>query len=209
MVELYFVRHGQTQWNQIRKLQGVKDSPLTEEGISQAVALKESFTVTFDRVISSPLGRAVQTAELLAGSVPITTDPLLMEMGFGSAEGLEKDHFKKIYPEPFFNLWHHADRYDPSQFEGETFESVELRAQNFLESLRSIPAGSKVLIVSHGMMLKMLFGEIWNHDLSQFWNDPVPLNTSVTKVALTNGKFAIVEFSKVDHLEDTEVISYV
>ncbi len=209
MIELYFVRHGQTEWNQIRKLQGIQDSPLTAEGIDQANTLRDSFTISFDRVISSPLGRATQTARILAKSVPISTDPLLAEMGFGSAEGLEKEVFKELYPEPFFNLWHHADQYDPAAFGGETFESVERRAQNFLESLKSIPAGSKILIVSHGMILKIIFGLIWNHGLTQFWNDQVPLNTSITKVVLTKGIFAITDFSNVDHLENTEVISYV
>ncbi len=66
-----------------------------------------------------------------------------------------------------------------------------------------------ILIVSHGMMLKVLFGLIWKHDLSQFWNDPVPLNTSITQVTLENSSFEIVDFSNVSHLPTTEVISYV
>jgi len=209
VIELFFLRHGQTEWNQIRKLQGIQDSPLTIEGVNQAYALRKSLEKAFDYCISSPLGRAIQTAEILAGSTTIATDQLLVEMGFGSAEGLEKERFKECFPEPFFNLWHHADRYDPSAFGGETFESVERRARTFLESLKQFPHGSRVLIVSHGMLLKMICGVIWNHDLHQFWNDPVPQNTSITAVKLDNNRFEISDFSNVEHLETTKVISYV
>jgi len=208
MIELFFVRHGQTQWNQIRKLQGIQDSPLTTEGIAQTMALEKTL-VPFDLILCSPLGRAVQTATILAGESSIQLEPLLVEMGFGSAEGLEKETFKELYSKPFFDLWHLADRYDPSLFGGETFKSLEFRARSFLESLKNKPDGTKILIIGHGMMLKMIFGVIWNHKLDQFWNDPVPLNTSMTRVELSDGHFSIVDFSKVDHLDSHEVISYV
>ncbi len=211
MIELYFVRHGQTEWNSIRKLQGVKDSPLTDEGIAQTTLLREAIDhITFDKSISSPLGRAYHTAALLTdNSSAIETNPLLTEMGFGDVEGMEKDHFKELHAEQFHNLWHSAHHYNPTDFSGETFTSVEKRAAAFLEQLKSEPDNSKVLVVSHGMMLKVIFGIIWDHPLNKFWNDPVPLNTSITKVVCNNESFEIVEFSNVSHLEDTEVISYV
>lgn len=208
MKNFYFVRHGQTEWNAIRKLQGIQDSPLTEEGVEQAQQLSRVLPNTIQRCISSPLGRAMQTSQLLSENHwNVSRDPLLVEMGFGSVEGVEKEVFKERYPEEFFNLWHHADKYDPSIFNGETFLSVQDRAQRFLTSLESVNEDS--LIVSHGMILKVIFGLIWEHDLSEFWNDPVPLNTSITHVAYENGHFDIIDFSNVEHLDDTEIISYV
>ncbi len=211
MVEFYFVRHGQTEWNSIRKLQGLKDSPLTQEGIEQAELLRKSIeTISFTSCITSPLGRAYETAQILTcKDVPIIQNGLLTEMSFGKAEGLEKEVFKEKFPEPFFNLWHHADLYNPSLFDGETFESVVKRASQFLKSLHKYKAGSKIMIIGHGMMLKVIFGIIWKHDLEKFWEDPVPLNTSITKVVLEDEKFEIVDFSNVSHLKSTEVISYV
>ncbi len=211
MIELYFVRHGQTEWNSIRKLQGVKDSPLTAEGVSQTKLLRNTVEhISFDKCISSPLGRAFETASLLSdNSFPIESNSLLTEMGFGDVEGMEKEHFKELYSDEFYNLWHHADRYDPSKFSGEPFDSVVERAKNVLDQLQSEQSGSKILVVSHGMMLKVIFGTIWNHSLEKFWDDPVPLNTSITKVVFNSGSFASVDFSNLSHLEDTEVISYV
>ncbi len=211
MIELYFVRHGQTEWNSIRKLQGVMDSPLTAEGVSQTTLLREAIDhITFDKCITSPLGRAYETALLLNdNSFPIEKNTMLTEMAFGRVEGMEKEHFKELYSKQFHNLWHSAHQYDPSDFSGEAFSSVVERAKAFLEEVKSEPDGSKVLIVSHGMMLKVIFGIIWNHSLEKFWDDPVPLNTSSTKVVFNNGSFDIIEFSNVSHLEDTEVISYV
>jgi len=211
MVELYFVRHGQTEWNSIRKLQGIKDSPLTPEGVEQTLLLKEVVShISFDKCITSPLGRAVETAKLLVNnSFPISNNKLLTEMAFGEVEGLEKELFKAKYQEPFYNLWHHADRYNPSDFSGETFQSITSRAKQFLNTVKTEKDGSKILVVSHGMMLKVIFGIIWNHSLEKFWDDPVPLNTSITKVIYQNGTFEIVDFSNVSHLIETEVISYV
>lgn len=208
MKNFYFVRHGQTEWNAIRKLQGIQDSPLTEEGVLQAKQLSVILPKSIQRCISSPLGRAVQTAEILSnGLCDISTNPLLAEMGFGNVEGVEKELFKERFPEEFYNLWHRADRYDPGAFNGETFLSVQDRAQRFLNSLKLVEEDS--LIVSHGMILKVIFGLLWQHDLSDFWNDPVPLNTSITHVTYERGCFEIVDFSNVEHLEDTEIISYV
>lgn len=211
MPHIYFVRHGQTEWNSVRKLQGELDSPLTKEGKEQAMQLRNAFTHSFDICITSPLGRAVETAEILTkqSKTPTSLEPLLSEMAFGLVEGLEKEEFKAKYPQEFYNLWHHADKYDPTPFEGETFQSVSKRAEAFLKKLHAQAQESKILVVGHGMILKVIFGLLWEHDLEQFWNDPVPLNTSITHVELTEGTFKIVDFSKVSHLTDTEVISYV
>lgn len=212
MINLYFVRHGQTEWNQKRVLQGHKDSPLTEEGIEQADSLKKRLlSIPISKCISSPLGRARQTADILVpASIPIFENRLITEMQFGDAEGLPKELFKERYPQSFYNLWHKADLYDPSEFSGETFQSMLKRGKRFLDSLRSEKSESSILIISHGMILKVLFALIWEHDLTQFWEDPVPLNTSITHVTISaEGDFDIVDFSNVSHLKNTEVISYV
>ncbi len=187
------------------------DSPLSPEGIEQALLLKKSIAVIpFDRCITSPLGRAEESAKLLINEkIPLSSDERLAEMGFGSVEGVEKDLFRAKYPEPFFNLWHHADLYDPSAFNGETFQSVADRAGSFLNDLKSEHDGSRILILSHGMILKVIFGLIWKHGFDKFWDDPVPLNTSLTHVKVTDGHFEIADFSNVSHLTDTEAISYV
>lgn len=210
MVNLYFVRHGQTEWNAVRKLQGVKDSPLTKEGLDQSKLLKQALSqINFDRIISSPLKRAHHTAKLIShNNSKISIDENLCEMSFGEIEGTPKEEFENEYPTEFYNLWHHADLYNPCKFNGETFKSLKNRVLEFLDSLKEYE-NKTILVVAHGMVLKMIFGEIWEHNLTKFWEDPVPLNCSFTKVTLINGKFEIVDFSVVDHLRDTTAISYV
>ena len=89
-MEIYLFRHGETDWNKERRLQGHSDIPLNGFGRELAVETAGSLAgLTFDRAFSSPLKRAFETAQiLLAGrNVPLETDERLMEMGFGDCEG--------------------------------------------------------------------------------------------------------------------------
>ena len=84
------VRHGTTDWNRLGRFQGLTDIPLNDEGISQArAAARRLQAATFDHVVSSPLLRAVKTAEIIAEacSKPVSIDPDLIECNFGAFEG--------------------------------------------------------------------------------------------------------------------------
>ena len=90
-MKLYIIRHGETAWNVEGRLQGQSDTELNENGVRLAKVTAEGLkNIPFDLGISSPLRRAKHTAELvLAGrNVPLTTDDRLMELSFGSWEGL-------------------------------------------------------------------------------------------------------------------------
>ena len=85
-MRLYIIRHGETQWNKVKRLQGQTDIPLAEEGIRLARETGEGMKeLPIDLVISSPLTRAVQTAQLLTEGrdVPILTDERIIEISFG------------------------------------------------------------------------------------------------------------------------------
>ena len=89
-MKLYLVRHGETEWNKKRIFQGKGDSPLTDIGIEQASLLGEyikGLNIHIDEVISSPLGRAYDTAKLIFPEREIKQDWNVAEMGFGSWEG--------------------------------------------------------------------------------------------------------------------------
>src|SRR5262245_29104209 len=99
--QLIIVRHGQTQWNLKLIRQGHLDSGLTEKGIAQAKALgerlaRESFTALY----SSDLGRAVQTAQMIAAATghEIITDPRLRERHLGIFQGLKGDELREKFP---------------------------------------------------------------------------------------------------------------
>lgn len=212
MLKIHFVRHGQTEWNVIKKLQGHLNSPLTEEGVRQTELLYEKLRhIDFKKIYTSPQGRAFHTARILKGEKNIEIFELedIMEMGFGDVEGLEKEKFKEKHPEPFMNLWTDAVKYNPIDFSGESFIEVEKRA---IEGLKKLVKGNDegdIMVVSHGMILKVIFGYVLGHGLDKFWIDPVPQNTSVTTVSFKNGKFKMENFSNIDHLENIEEISYI
>ena len=87
---LYLVRHGQTDWNLAGKLQGQTDIPLNETGRQQAKQAKKLLgNLSFDAVYSSPLSRAVETAQLISGhsTLQIITDERIKEIAFGQWEG--------------------------------------------------------------------------------------------------------------------------
>ncbi|MFR5071596.1 MAG: histidine phosphatase family protein [Bianqueaceae bacterium] len=90
-MKLYLARHGQTEWNRLGYYSGQLDEPMNETGRRQIEALARRWQEDVDQIWSSPLSRAVQTAEILRGdrdaSVPLLLEPLLLESDFGSWAG--------------------------------------------------------------------------------------------------------------------------
>ena len=108
---IYLVRHGQTDFNLERRHHGQIDSPLTELGREQARRAGEMLTTLIDPrdgvIFSSPLGRALQTARIIADVAAIErsiiVDPDLMEIGMGSAEGMTQAEMEQRWPMPRLN----------------------------------------------------------------------------------------------------------
>ncbi|OGO20269.1 MAG: hypothetical protein A2Z14_16165 [Chloroflexi bacterium RBG_16_48_8] len=146
------LRHGKSQANEQNVLQGQMDSPLSPEGIHQSRALGEywlSQSITFDRIISSPLGRAYETARILSEllSIPIELDDHWMEREFGEAEGL-------LYEEIFSRFKELPPRsiYEPAYESGESDWDLYIRAAKAVQILIYRPAG-QYLVVSHGSII--------------------------------------------------------
>ena len=115
-MRLYLIRHGETQWNKQKLLQGKTDNPLNENGLQVAKMTAEGLrSVSFDAVYSSPLSRAYETAWLVTeGRYPIVTDKRLEEIGFGVYEGYccGKEGFN--IPDPDFRLFFEdPEKYQP------------------------------------------------------------------------------------------------
>ena len=147
---IYFVRHGATDWNENLNEQGIKDPmcqgqvdiPLNEKGIKQALSAQENLRgIKFDRVICSPLKRAIQTCKIIfAGKVNMEIDDRLIERDFGEFEGLPRSQFN-------FKEFNNANT---QNFEhAETLQQVEERVFSLLDELRKRPK-QNILIVSHG-----------------------------------------------------------
>lgn len=170
---LYVIRHGKTDWNRQRKMQGKTDIPLNEEGRVMAEDAHERYkNVHFDICYCSPLARARETAEILlqGRQVPIIFDDRLEEMGFGVAEGESADQSEG---EPIYNFFKHPERYGLELPEGaESFHDLFARTGEFLRevALPQVEAGKDVLIVGHGAMNSSIVCQVWGLPLEEFWS---------------------------------------
>ena len=204
-MKLYFVRHGETLWNTMGIFQGIKNSPLTEFGKEQTRKLKESLKdIKFTHFYSSPLGRALETINILTEDridPKIEIIPEFREINMGEVEGIPRKDFEAMYPVEFYNLWNNGKAYDPSNFDGETLESVYKRAKVGLKKITENHSENDILlIVSHGVTLESIFANINGTSIETFAERNVPKNTSVTVAEYKNGKFEILLFSDTSHL---------
>jgi 2,3-bisphosphoglycerate-dependent phosphoglycerate mutase len=151
---IYLMRHGQSEGNARGVLQGQADFPLSELGMRQAQAVAKRWQKegrTFDHIISSPLIRAKQTAEIICQKlqVPLTLDPDWMERNNGHLAGLRPDEIAERYPGPrFFHLYQPIGEIGESQWE------LYLRAGRAIQGLIARPAG-RYLVISHGGILNL------------------------------------------------------
>jgi 2,3-bisphosphoglycerate-dependent phosphoglycerate mutase len=155
---LIIVRHGQTQWNLKLIRQGHLDSPLTETGIAQAQALGERLMrETFTALYSSDLGRAVQTAQMIAAATghEIITDPRLRERHLGIFQGLNGDELKEKYPEEY--RLHRT--MGPSYVipGGESMRQQVERNVAYFNEIAEKHLGETVVVVTHGGVLSGFF----------------------------------------------------
>ena len=178
-MEVYIIRHGETVWNAAGKMQGNADIELNESGRALAGELGRKLEeVHFDRIYSSPLIRAYETACLIRGhrNIPIIRDDRLREIHFGSMEGTHySEWLKDGCPYRFF--FTEPARYMPPEG-GETLEQVCARAREFLQQV--VEPGwattERIMIVAHGALNKGLMCYIEEHGTDNFWGEALQQN---------------------------------
>jgi broad specificity phosphatase PhoE len=154
--DIIFLRHGESTGNAERRWQGQADYPLTDKGCKQAQALADRWLAEgrkFDHILSSPLKRAKQTADIVGNAlnIPVETDPLWMERNIGQVEGLTAEEVNQRYPDRGFITPFSAILGN----EGEGDWELYLRGGQALQDLLRRDAG-KYLIVSHGGLLNQV-----------------------------------------------------
>ncbi|RKQ39994.1 2,3-diphosphoglycerate-dependent phosphoglycerate mutase GpmB [Enterobacter sp. R1(2018)] len=161
MLQVYLVRHGETQWNAERRIQGQSDSALTEKGERQAWQVAERVkALGITHVIASDLGRTRRTAEIIAQACgcDVTLDARLRELDMGV---LERRHLDTLSEEE--EGWRRLlvnGTPDGRIPEGESMLEMSERMHAALNACRDLPAGSRPLLVSHGMALGCLVSTI-------------------------------------------------
>ncbi len=195
-MRLYIVRHGETQWNKERKIQGQVDIPLNEFGRTLAVKTARGLSdITFDLCYSSPLSRARETAELIleGRQTRIIEDARIAEMGFGEYEGRCCSKKGWDLPEEFRLFFEAPDRYRAPEG-GEDFARVKKRTKEFLQELydREEYREFNILIATHGAALAGLLNNIKGKSLSEFWGEGVHKNCAVTMVEVIDGRPSVI-----------------
>ncbi len=200
-MRLYIIRHGETQWNVLKRFQGHSDIPLNDEGRRLARITAEALSdVTFSRIYTSPLKRALETAEIIKGNrdIPIIEDRRIIEISFGEYEGLccDKEHYNIPDPE-FMKFFDKPQEYKPPQG-AETIAALRERTTDFFEELVHNKDIEKetILISTHGAALRGILSHINNLGIEDFWRGGVHKNCAVTIVDVDNGKASIIAEGK-------------
>lgn len=185
---IYIIRHGQTELNNARVLQGRSDHPLNENGLRQAweagLHLKGQ-GIVFSHVFSSPLIRAMQTARLVAPEIEPVIDERLIEMDYGPYEGVD---LKRLSPEllAFFRDFAHT----PAPDGMEQLSSVVSRMGAFLEEISGL--SGNILISTHAIAMKGALEYLTPEAEGRFWSTYIG-NCAVYAVENANGRFGVPE----------------
>lgn len=151
------MRHGQTDWNKEKRLQGQKDIPLNQHGISQAHDTANRLkSIHFDAVFSSDLVRAKKTAEIitLERNLAIRTNELLREQAFGTSEGKVVKEFLALFTK--WETLSEEERYHHVVDDEESPAQAVTRLITFLREVSVSHQGKTVLVVTHGGLMRYL-----------------------------------------------------
>jgi probable phosphoglycerate mutase len=170
-MRIYLVRHGETEWNRVRRFQGRSNLPLNKEGKKQvkalALALKNK---PLTAIYTSPLIRALETARLIKvfhPSIPIFEEKGLIEMDLGEFDGIKAQDWAEQYPD-FRKAWNE----NPASVKmpgGESLKEVQVRAKHTLERITRIyPPDTTLLISSHNFVNLTILCDLLEIPLRRF-----------------------------------------
>lgn len=192
-----FVRHGVTAANKSGTIQGQSCWGLDDEGRTQSIRFAEWYG-PIDRVISSPLDRALQTAAAL-GDGGVEVDDSVIEIACGSWEGMTYPEVLAADPELARRIFHDGEDL-PRGHVGETFADVGERMSEFVSRLRPDPE-SRTVVVTHGGAIRSLVGSMTGAGPEIRSSLGTPANTSVTHVALTEAGPMLADYALAPHLD--------
>ena len=197
-LKIILLRHGETIYNKEKRLQSPKDA-LTEEGKEQIFRLKENLTkFNFDEIISSDEKRAVESTEIISGWLKkeFKTMTLIREKSSG-------DFSDKLVSEVDWSLVSGSflDKKIPG---GDSVQDVIIRASDFFKILNQFEQGKKVLVISHGTFLRVLFCLIFNKDIKEYLLDYEFPNSSCIIISRSESGKWILEESSLIKKEDNK-----
>lgn len=202
MTTLFLIRHGETEWNRSGRWQGHADVPLSDDGRAQARQLAQRLAQerhAFDGIYASDLGRAFETATIIAAAFDLPVHPLidLREIHIGDWSGLTSDEIRARFPAQWADF--EVKRDFPRGTHGETMTAFQQRAARVIEELVRRHPGERLLVVTHGGVVRAVLQYV-----STFTQTPhdVPIaNTSITELHFDDGIPGVVRTNDAAHLD--------
>jgi len=200
MTEIILVRHGETEWNVAEIFRGRIDIELNETGIKQAELLAKYLSkLKIEAIYSSPLKRALKTAEIIAGHHKLDVDiaPGLIDFNFGKWQGLSHQEVKDKNKELYADWINRPDQIKMPA--GESLDEVRKRATGVVNNIIARYKGTVVLI-SHRVVNKVLICALLGLDNSHFWN--IKQDTcGITIFTYENEQFILTKHNDTSYLE--------
>lgn len=200
MTKIYLIRHGETEWNKIGRLQGNSDVKLSPEGIRQAQLLAEHAPFyAVDAIYSSDLSRAVTTAKIFAAKfhLHVMEESGLRETNFGDWEGKYISALVEEFPDDFGNFFTKPDKIHPPN--GETFLECQARVMNALEEIIAEHDGQNIIVVSHGAAIRLIICAALDVRIRKMWSIS-QFNTALNVLTYDEGNFRVELLNSTLHL---------
>ena len=195
-MQLHLIRHGQTNWNEEKRIQGQSDSVLTELGVEQARSLGERLADTrYDAYYCSSSLRTRQTTEHAfprAGEVQFRDE--LREIYLGPWEGNLYAEMAVREPESYKHFWEQPHLFAVAG--AESFHELQRRAVDAVAEIAAAHVGERVALVSHGALIKSYLCHVEGRPLERFWEPPTMHNCchSIVEIA-ADGSAKIVQYA--------------
>jgi probable phosphoglycerate mutase len=201
MTKIILMRHGQTEWNRVERFRGHADVPLNETGLAQAEATGQRVASEWQptAIYSSPLSRAVRTAEAIARhfSLDVLPYPGLIDIDYGEWQGLTPDEARQRWPAEI-DAWYNAP--ETARIPGgESLQELRQRAMNTVNELAASHPGQTIVLVGHTVINRIILLGVLGLGNERFWRlrqEPCAINVFEAEA----GDFTLALFNDTSHL---------
>jgi probable phosphoglycerate mutase len=202
MTVFILVRHGQTEWNRVERFRGRADVPLNETGLAQAEATGRRVSSEWQptAVYTSPLSRAVKTAEAIAGhfNLPVQVHPGLADIDYGEWQGLMPEEARQRWPDEI-DAWYsqpHLARIPG----GETLDGLRRRAMATVNELAKRHGGQTIVLVGHTVINRIILLGVLGLGNERFWQLKQDI-CAINVFEAEEGDFTLVSMNDTCHLQ--------
>ena len=207
MTRIILVRHGETEWNRVERFRGRADVPLNEKGLLQAEATARRLGSRSPAaaVYSSPLSRAVKTAQAIAErqSLRVQVHKGLVDIDYGDWQGLSAEEVNRRWPE-LLAAWYQA----PHMVRipgGESLDELRARCASVVKEIATRHSGSTVVLVAHTVVNRIILLFVLGLDNSRFWHlrqDTCAMN----EIEVDGEEFILVSMNDTCHLHSSGAV---